>query len=138
MTKESPHFLISVIIVNYNGKKFLPDCLTSIFHQTYFPFEVIIVDNSSNDDSVEYIQQNFPDVKIVTLSTNRGFAGGTNAGIRKAEGKFILTLNNDTIIAPNFIDEIVKPMVSDSSVGMCASKMIFPDGRINSTAICIS
>ena len=138
MTKESPHFLISVIIVNYNGKKFLPDCLTSIFHQTYFPFEVIIVDNRSNDDSVEYIQQNFPDVKIVTLSTNRGFAGGTNAGIRKAEGKFILTLNNDTIIAPNFIDEIVKPMVSDSSVGMCASKMIFPDGRINSTAICIS
>jgi hypothetical protein len=138
MSDESSHPLISVIIVNYNGKKFLSDCLNSIFHQTYFPFEVIMVDNASHDGSVEYVQQNFPDVKMFTQSTNLGFAGGTNAGIRQAEGEFILTLNNDTILTPDFIDELAKPMVSDPFVGMCASKMIFPDGRINSTAICIS
>ena len=56
MSDESPHPLISVIIVNYNGKKFLSDCLNSIFHQTYFPFEVIMVDNASHDGSVEYVQ----------------------------------------------------------------------------------
>jgi GT2 family glycosyltransferase len=138
MYEEYPHPLISVIIVNYNGRKFLPDCLTSIFQQTYFPLEVIMVDNASNDGSVEYVQQNFPDVKLFIQSTNLGFAGGTNAGIRKSAGDFILTLNNDTIIFPHFIDELIKPMVSDTSVGMCASKMVFPDGRINSTAICIS
>jgi len=75
---------------------------------------------------------------MFTQSTNLGFAGGTNAGIRQAEGEFILTLNNDTIVTPDFIDELAKPMASDPFVGMCASKMIFPDGRINSTAICIS
>jgi len=138
MSDESPHPLISVIIVNYNGKKFLSDCLNSIFHQTYFPFEVIMVDNASHDGSVEYVQQNFPDVKMLTQSTNLGFAGGTNAGIRQAGGEFILTLNNDTIVILDFIDELAKLMISDPFVGMCASKMIFPDGRINSTAICIS
>ena len=138
MSEDSPHPLISVIVVNYNGKKFLSDCLNSIFHQTYFPFEVIMIDNASHDGSVEYVQQNFPGVKMFTQSTNRGFAGGTNEGIRQAEGEFILTLNNDAIITPDFIDELARPMVSDPFVGMCASKMIFPDGRINSTAICIS
>jgi hypothetical protein len=138
MSGDSPHPLVSIIIVNYNGKKFLSDCLNSIFHQTYYPFDVIMVDNASHDGSVEYVHQNFPEVKMFTQSDNRGFAGGTNAGIRQAKGEFVLTLNNDTIIAPDFIDELVKPLVSDPSVGMCASKMIFPDGRINSTAICIS
>ena len=138
MSDEFSHPLISVIIVNYNGKKFLSDCLNSIFCQRYFPFEVIMVDNGSLDGSVEYVRQNYPDVKILNQSTNLGFAGGTNAGIRQAGGEFILTLNNDTIISPDFIDELAKPMVSDPFVGMCGSKMIFPDGRINSTAICIS
>jgi GT2 family glycosyltransferase len=138
MANESPHSLISIIIVNYNGKNFLSACLASIFYQTYFPFEVIIVDNASDDGSVDYVQKNFPEVKIFVQPANLGFAGGTNAGIRKASGKFILTLNNDTIVSRDFIDELVKPMISDPSVGMCASKMIFPDGRINSTAICIS
>jgi GT2 family glycosyltransferase len=138
MSDKSPPPLISVIIVNYNGKNFLSDCLISIFRQTYFPFEVIMVDNASDDGSVEYVHQNFPEVKIATQSTNRGFAGGTNAGILRAAGEFILTLNNDTIIASNFIDELAKTMQSDPSVGLCASKMIFPDGKINSTAICIS
>ena len=64
--------------------------------------------------------------------------GGTNAGIREAHGEFILTLNNDTTVTPRFIYELIKPMMYDPSVGMCASKMVFPDGRINSTGICIS
>ncbi len=138
MSDVSSHPLISVIIVNYNGKKFLADCLNSISHQTYSPFEVILVDNASHDGSIEYVRQNFPEVRVFTQFTNLGFAGGTNAGIRQAHGEFIITLNNDTIVAPDFIAELAKPMVSDPLVGMCASKMIFPDGRINSTAICIS
>ncbi|MCX5844692.1 MAG: glycosyltransferase family 2 protein [Deltaproteobacteria bacterium] len=138
MSDESPHPLISVIIVNYNGKKFLSDCLNSIFRQTYFPFEVIMVDNASHDGSVEYVQQNFPEVKMLNRSTNLGFAGGTNAGIRQATGEYIFTLNNDTIADSHMLEEIVRPMQLDSRVGVCGSKILLPNGRINSTAICIS
>jgi GT2 family glycosyltransferase len=90
MSDESPTPLISVIIVNYNGRKFLSACLNSIFCQRYFPFEVIMVDNGSHDGSVEYVRENFPDVKIFTQSTNLGFAAGTNTGIRQA----ILSMNS--------------------------------------------
>jgi len=130
--------LVSVIIVNFNGRHFLQDCLSSLLKQTYSPFEVILVDNASHDGSVAFVQEHFPPVKIIIQKENLGFAGGSNAGIREAEGEYILTLNNDTIASPEFIEELVQPMMSDPSVGMCASKMIFPDGRINSTGICIS
>ena len=138
MPDEYRTSLVSVIIVNFNGKRFLQDCLSSILKQTHTPFEVILVDNASHDGSVGFIQEHFPQVRIFIQKENLGFAGGSNAGIREARGEFILTLNNDTIVPPDFISEIIKPMIPDPSVGMCASKMVFPDGRINSTAICIS
>jgi GT2 family glycosyltransferase len=138
MSGDSSNPLISVIIVNYNGKKFLSDCLSSLLCQSYFPFEVIMIDNASNDGSVEYTNKNFPQVNVIVQSSNRGFAGGTNAGIRVAKGEFILTLNNDTIVDPQMLKEIVRPMLAESCVGVCGSKMLLSDGRINSTAICIS
>jgi GT2 family glycosyltransferase len=138
MSEDYRTSLVSVIIVNFNGKRFLQDCLSSILKQTYTSFEVILVDNASHDGSVEFIQEHFPSVKIFIQKENLGFAGGSDAGIREAHGEYILTLNNDTIVPPDFIGELVKPMMQDPSVGMCASKMVFPDGRINSTAICIS
>jgi GT2 family glycosyltransferase len=138
MPDEYRTSLVSVIIVNFNGKKFLQDCLSSLLIQTYSPFEVILVDNASHDGSIEFVQEHFPHVKIFIEKENLGFAGGSNAGIREAQGEFILTLNNDTIVPPDFIGELIKPMMQDPSVGMCGSKMVFPDGRINSTAICIS
>jgi GT2 family glycosyltransferase len=130
--------LISVVVVNFNGKKYLYGCFSSLFQQTYPQMEVILVDNASTDGSIEYTQENFPHVKIISQSTNRGFAGGTNAGILAAKGDFILTLNNDTIMDSHLLEEIIQPMLADSRVGICGTKMLFPDGRINSTAICIS
>jgi len=138
MSEDYRTSLVSVVIVNFNGKRFLQDCLSSILKQTYTSFEVILVDNASHDGSVEFVQEHFPLVKIFIQKENLGFAGGSNAGIREAHGEYILTLNNDTIVPPDFVSELVKPMMQDPSVGMCASKMVFPDGRINSTAICIS
>lgn len=130
--------MISVVVVNYNGKKFLDNCLSSLVNQTYQDFEVIVVDNGSSDDSPAYIRERYPSVILVETGSNLGFAGGTNAGIRRAKGEFILTLNNDTIADPHLLEEIVRPMRSESRVGVCGAKMVFPDGRINSTAICIS
>ena len=130
--------LISVVVVNFNGKKFLDDCLSSLERQTFQGFEVILVDNGSSDDSVAFIQKKFPQVILVENGKNLGFAGGTNAGIRIAKGEFIFTLNNDTIADPRMLEEIVRPMQMDSGIGVCGTKMLLPDGRINSTAICIS
>ncbi|MDO9325358.1 MAG: glycosyltransferase family 2 protein [Methanoregula sp.] len=130
--------MISVVVVNYNGKKFLDNCLSSLIMQTYQDFEIIVVDNGSSDDSSSYIRERYPSVILVETGKNLGFAGGTNAGIHIAKGEFILTLNNDTIADTDLLEEIIQPMQSDALVGMCGSKMLFPDGRINSTAICIS
>ena len=129
--------LISVIVLNYNGKGFLDGCLTSLASQTYSDFEVIVVDNGSRDGSPEYIEENYPWVRLAKNDENLGFAGGTNVGIRAAKGKFIITLNNDSMADRRFIEELIKPM-ADPEVGVCAAKMLFPDGRINSAGICIS
>ncbi|HOG97343.1 MAG TPA: glycosyltransferase family 2 protein [Methanothrix soehngenii] len=129
--------LISVIVLNYNGKGFLNSCLSSLASQTYSDFEVIVVDNGSRDGSPEYIEENYPWVRLAKNDENLGFAGGTNVGIRAAKGKFIITLNNDSMADRRFIEELIKPM-ADPEVGVCAAKMLFPDGRINSAGICIS
>ena len=136
---EIPHEpLVSVVVVNYNGRQFLEDCFRSLTQQVYNNYEIILVDNGSKDDSISFMTEHYPDVRIVQLSSNTGFAGGTNAGIKEARGEYILTLNNDTIVDSHLLDEIVRPMQLDGHVGMCGAKMLFPDGRINSTAICIS
>jgi hypothetical protein len=129
--------LISVIVLNYNGRGFLNGCLTSLASQTYSDFEVIVVDNGSRDGSPEYIEENYPWVRLAKNDENLGFAGGTNVGIRAAKGEFIITLNNDSRADSRFIEELIKPM-ADPEVGVCAAKMLFPDGRINSAGICIS
>jgi GT2 family glycosyltransferase len=130
--------LISVVVVNFNGKKFLDDCLLSLSRQTFRDFEVILVDNGSSDGSAGYIREQYPSVILVETGKNLGFAGGTNAGIHVAKSEFIFTLNNDTIADPHLLEEIIKPMQENPGVGMCGTKMLFPDGRINSTGICIS
>ena len=130
--------MISVVITNYNGRRYLPDCLSSLELQTYRDFETILVDNASTDGSVEFVEENYPMVRIIRNRENLGFAGGTNAGIRAARGEYILTLNNDTRADPGFVEHLRKAMGADPAVGMCAAKMLFPDGSINSTGICIS
>ena len=136
MTAAGPE--VSVIIVNYNGERFLKECLDSLRAQIYTDFEVILVDNHSSDRSIEIVGQTYPEITLIQNSTNDGFARGTNDGIRASRGRFILTLNNDTRLDPNFIDEILRPMAHEERVGICASKMLYPDGRINSTGTCIS
>ena len=132
----SPH--VSIIIVNYNGEHFLKDCLDSLHEQSYTDFEVILVDNNSADHSVEMIEREYPYIILIRNTANHGFARGSNEGIRAACGEYILTLNNDTRLDPSFVEEILYRMESDSRIGICASKMLYPDGRINSTGTCIS
>ena len=130
--------LVSVVVVNFNGKKFLNACLDALLRQTFRDFEVILVDNGSTDGSAELIRDRYPSVILVSTGSNFGFAGGSNAGIRAARGQFIVTLNNDTVADPRLLEEIIKPVLEDPAIGMCAAKMVFFNGRINSTALCLS
>lgn len=117
---------VSIIIVNYNGRQILGECLQSVFAIT-FPkqsFEVILVDNNSADDSVAFVARNFPAVKIIRCDQNLGFAGGNSLGYKAAIGKYIVLLNSDTKVDKHWLDELVKA-AQPSSVGAVNSKLYF-------------
>ena len=120
--------VVSVVIVNLNRRELLERCLQSLGEQTFSKFEIIVVDNGSTDGSVEFLQSaSEARMRIVLLPANKGFAGGCNEGIRMAEGRYIATLNNDAEAETRWLEELVTGIESDSSVGMCASKILFHD-----------
>lgn len=110
--------LVSIIILNWNGKKWLEKCLPSVKKLTYKPLEVIVVNNGSTDDSAEFIKKNHSWVRVVEIKKNRGFAGGNNLGVKKARGKYIVLLNNDTQVSSGFLEPLVEKMEEDKTVGM--------------------
>ena len=117
--------IISVVIVNWNGKHLLGECLDSLCAQHVDRVEIILVDNGSQDGSAEYVRERYPDVRVVSLPKNLGFAGGNNAGIRVASGKYIALLNNDTKADPEWIPSLLREAESSHPhVGMWASKIL--------------
>jgi GT2 family glycosyltransferase len=130
---------VSVVIVNWNGRRYLHDCLASLQAQTFTGFEVILVDNGSTDGSVEWLMSRFPQVHLIRNETNVGFAAANNQAIRVSQAEFIATLNNDTRVEPDWLAELIAAAEGDSMVSMCASKMLFADRTevINSTGIAL-
>jgi GT2 family glycosyltransferase len=120
---------MSVIIVNWNGKHFLEDCLEALRRQTFRDFETILVDNGSSDGSIQFVQTRFPEVKLVSLRENRGFTGGNIAGYEFAQGELIVLLNNDTEAHPNWLEEIQIASLLFPKAGSFASKMMYFDAR---------
>jgi GT2 family glycosyltransferase len=88
---------ISVVIVTWNGRQYLDACLQAVQAQESVRAEIVLVDNGSSDDTVAYVRGRFPDVRVVALGSNHGFAGGSNAGAREARGEYLAFLNNDTV-----------------------------------------
>ncbi|MGE5140944.1 MAG: glycosyltransferase family 2 protein [Rudaea sp.] len=115
--------LVSIVIPNWNGAHLLPVCLNSLVPQTYRNFEILVVDNASTDSSREMLARDYPTVRVVALETNRGFAGGVNAGIRAARGEIIALLNNDTEAGPGWLAELVAALARNPRAGMAASKL---------------
>lgn len=117
--------MIDVIIPNWNGKRHLQDCLDSLRRQSFNHFRVIIVDNGSADDSVDFIRNQYPEVKVIALDENRGFAGGVNEGIRYSDAEFIFLLNNDTVVDPNCLRELNDAAAKYPDFSYFATKMLF-------------
>lgn len=128
---------VSVIILNWNGLKFLPECLDSLAAQSFHDFEVVLVDNGSQDGSVEFLRERYPWVKLLALQENTGFAEGNNRGLAAATGEFIVALNNDTRVEPEFLEELVSVAASHPKAGMVAAKMLnyYEPGRIDAVAL---
>lgn len=116
---------VSIVIVNWNGKGFLERCLRALFVQTYGDFGVVLVDNGSTDGSVPFVREQFPQVHLIVNETNRGFAAANNQAIRATDSEFVVTLNNDTEVAPEWLSELVQAVETDAKVGACASRMLF-------------
>lgn len=110
--------LVSIIIVNFNGKQYLQKCLNSIEQSAYRNYEIILVDNNSSDGSVEYVKKNFQDVIIIKLDNNYGFAEPNNIAAKQSKGDLFYFLNNDTEILQNSLSELVYTLnKSDIAIG---------------------
>lgn len=115
---------VAVVIPNFNGKKYLEDCLNSLKKQTFKDFCIIIVDNGSSDNSIELIKKKFPEVRLIELSENTGFANAVNVGIKEADAKYVFLLNNDTVCDERAISFLVKTLDKNPSVFSAQAKML--------------
>lgn len=130
--------LVSILIVNYNGFEVLDPCLTSLGKSTYPNFEVIVVDNGSTDGSAEKVEKKYKEVTLVKAGKNLGFAGGNNLALKSASGKYIVLLNGDTEVEPDWLDRLVKFAEKTPDAGVFASKVLFFDNKkvLNSAGGC--
>jgi GT2 family glycosyltransferase len=117
--------LFSIVILNWNGRHLLEECLDSVEAQTFRDFEILLVDNGSTDGSPAWIEGRRGDrLRTVFLSANRGFAGGNNAGIRTAQGRFVILLNNDTAVDPGWLSALSAAMERHPEAGMFTPKIL--------------
>jgi GT2 family glycosyltransferase len=117
---------VSIVLLNLNGYRDTHDCLESLRHVRYPNFDVILVDNASSDDSVLRLQKEFPEVKLLRSRENLGFSGGNNLGIENAldsNADYVLLLNNDTTVDPDFLGELVEVGQSDPRIGILGPKI---------------
>lgn len=121
--------LVSVVIPNWNGKKFLKGCLDSLVASSYGQIEIVIVDNGSHDGSVEFIEENYPQVKLIKFAHNTGFSVAVNAGITGSTGEFVALLNNDTTVDPLWITNMMTAMREHPEIGSTGCKMLAYDNH---------
>ena len=118
---------ILIVIVNWNGKRFLSKCLDGLKRQTYKDFSITLVDNASNDGSVSFVTKNYPEVKILALSENLGFSVANNIVLKKAKSKYVVLLNNDAVAHPMWLKNLVNALETHPKAAFAASKMLFYD-----------
>jgi GT2 family glycosyltransferase len=116
---------VSVVIVNWNGRRLLGACLDALLRQTRPADEIVLVDNGSTDGSTAFVAARYPRVTILPLARNVGFAAGNNHGIARSRGALIATLNNDTVPAATWLEELCAPLEADPALGSAMSTMLF-------------
>lgn len=128
---SSSPLTLSVILVTYNSRDFLPACLDSLKRSLEAaPHEIIVVDNASSDGSADYVAQTFPDIRLIANQENRGYPIANNQGIALARAEYVLLLNPDTTVGPGVLMRLVDEMRAKPEVGVSAPALRLPSGRI--------
>lgn len=123
---------VSVIVLNYNAGRFLPDCLRSLLATDYprGAFEIVVVDNASTDGSPALLAREFPEVRLVHAGANLGFAAGNNLALRQAPGPYMALVNPDTAVAPGWLRPLVQTLEGDPDAGAAQPKLLLYEDRI--------
>ncbi len=128
---------LSIIIVSWNVQGYLLNCLESIKeHPCSEEFEVIVVDNASNDGTTEAVENGFPDITIIANTENLGFGAANNQGIKISKGQYILFLNPDTIIHKDSLDMLIAFLDNNDDIGICGPQLLYEDGTVQPSARC--
>jgi GT2 family glycosyltransferase len=115
---------VAIVILNWNGKKFLQQFLPSVLASVYDNKRVIVADNASTDDSVAFLKENYPQVEILINSSNEGFAQGYNTALKQVQADYFVLLNSDVEVTPNWISPVIDLMESDALVAACQPKLL--------------
>lgn len=115
---------VTIVIPNYNGKHFMEPCLSSLSEQTYKDFHILVIDNASSDGSIEYMEENYPDIELIKLQKNFGFSKAVNIGIQHSRTPYVILLNNDTTVDTRYVEEMVKAIEKSPKIFSVSSKMI--------------
>ena len=122
---------LSIIIVNYNTGQLTRACVQSILKQTLsWPYEIVIVDNASADESVELLRSEWPEIRVISNARNMGLAGGVNVGLKETTGEFRLILNPDIVVLEGAIMSMIEYMEANPAVGILGGKLFSPNGRL--------
>lgn len=124
---DTPRF--SVVIPNFNGLVYLKDCFNSLRKSDYPNLEIIMVDNGSTDESVAFVERNYPEVKIIRSETNLSYSGGNNLGIQHVTGEYVVLLNNDTEVTPGWLDPLLEEFESNNQLAACQPKILSMNDR---------
>jgi len=117
--------VVSLVIVNWNGRRHLDACLRAVAGQAGVRLETILVDNGSTDGSAEYVGSTYPWVRVLALAANRGFAGGNNAGVAIATGRYVVLLNNDTIADPGCVGALLAGLDEPAGIALTTARIVY-------------
>ena len=115
---------VAIVILNWNGKKYLEQFLPSVMASTYGNRRVIVADNASTDDSVSLLRRSFPSVELIINPTNEGFAKGYNTALKQVKADYYVLLNSDVEVAPGWIEPVIELMESDKMIAACQPKIL--------------
>ncbi len=120
---------VIIVILNWNGRRYLEQFLPSVLSSTYSNLEVVVADNGSDDDSVSFLKSRFDTVRIIQLEKNFGFAKGYNEALKQLRGDYFVLLNSDVEVMPGWIEPIINLMETDSSIAVCQPKILTFNNR---------
>lgn len=115
---------VSIVVVSYNGRRFLGKCLASVFQQDYPSYEVVLVDNASCDGTVEFVEHEFPQVRVIRNTTNLGFGQANNMGASRTTGECLAFLNQDTVVQPDWLTKLVAALEECRGAALATPKIL--------------